>query len=254
MTHALNAINREFYDRRAVAFTRKRDRPWKGFERVLAGVHPGAAVLDVGCGHGRFARALATTDTPGLHYVGIDSSPAMLALAHAQELPSWAEFRQVDVVTTPPSDAVPHESFDLVVMFGLLHHIPGAATRWALLRSALACARPGGTLAVSLWRFDRSPRFARHRLDPAESLKRFPGLSCSDLEAGGALLDFDGQTDPPRYCHFPDADEIASILTLPGTSLLDHYVPTTGDRLNEYVVFRRLPDRTDLPGEPSAAC
>jgi len=252
---ALNAINRRFYDERAGAFASKRARPWKGFDRVLRELTPGATVLDVGCGHGRFARAVADSGVADLEYLGLDSSPAMLALAQAQGLPGWVQFRLADVVETPITDAVASASYSLVTLFGVLHHVPGGTTRDALLRTAVACLRPGGILAVSLWRFDRSHRFARHCIDPSVGLKRCPGLQPADLEPGDHLLDFDGQSDPPRYCHFPTTEEVASLLALPGTSLHAHYTPATGDRLNEYLLLRRLPRPEKAPpGEPSAAC
>jgi SAM-dependent methyltransferase len=47
----------------------------------LAGLRPGAAVLDVGCGQGEPALAAAEAVEPGGRVLGIDLSPRMVAAA-----------------------------------------------------------------------------------------------------------------------------------------------------------------------------
>lgn len=84
-------------------------------------------VLEIGCGQGVGARIIFDLLSPE-KYVGIDLDPRMIRRANkrAADLPN-ARFSEGDVSNLEFPDA----SFDLVVDFGILHHVPN----W---RSALA--------------------------------------------------------------------------------------------------------------------
>src|SRR5215831_14940390 len=75
----LVALNRQFYAEHAENFADARPRLPAGVARVLAGVAPGARVLEIGCGDGKVGRALARVGV-GTYY-GLDSSEAMLERA-----------------------------------------------------------------------------------------------------------------------------------------------------------------------------
>src|SRR5215467_7351644 len=93
--------------------------------------------LDVGCGAGRLALALA--DRCG-EVVAIDAD--LQTLARARDMSATSNLRYVhgDVM----SHAFDEESFDLVASIAALHHLPLAAA----LERFKALLRPGGTLAV----------------------------------------------------------------------------------------------------------
>src|SRR5688572_19371447 len=77
---ALAAINTAFYRDRAAEFSSKRTSPWPGWEPLAPALRavPGPSavrVLDVGCGHGRFARWAAEVLAPrALELTGVDTS------------------------------------------------------------------------------------------------------------------------------------------------------------------------------------
>lgn len=120
----------------------------------LLGLEPGERLLDVGCGPGRHALALADA---GLDVVGVDISPDFIALADeataALSGPGRATFvvadaRQLDLT-----------GFDAVISlcqgaFGLAGG-PGSSTTTGreldepILASMARALRPGGRLAVS---------------------------------------------------------------------------------------------------------
>ena len=69
----LLAINRQFYERSASSFSLTRKKLQPGVKRLLAEVPPRTDILDLGCGNGNFALALAKTAYAG-RYLGIDAS------------------------------------------------------------------------------------------------------------------------------------------------------------------------------------
>ena len=78
---------------------------------------PGAAVLDLGCGTGRFA--IPMTERLGLRVTGADSSEEMLAQARQHDVLHGVRWDLQDA----ESLTYPDESFDLVFMSHLLHHV-----------------------------------------------------------------------------------------------------------------------------------
>src|SRR5512133_4168337 len=93
--------------------------------QILDGLAPGATVVDVGCGTGTLAIALAAS---GAEVIGVDGDPEVLALAHAKpgaEAVQWSK----GLATALP---LPGASADRVVMSLLLPHLDAAAQRTAL--------------------------------------------------------------------------------------------------------------------------
>ena len=122
----LNEINRSFYRVTASEFSATRQSAWQGWRRMLHSVElPVSSVMDIGCGNGRFGRFLAEGQEQAIVYYGIDSSSELLAAARRQlaDLPHLQlELVEQDIVV----DQLPTLQAQLVVLFGLLHHVPGA--------------------------------------------------------------------------------------------------------------------------------
>jgi ubiquinone/menaquinone biosynthesis C-methylase UbiE len=137
-------------------------------DQVLDGLAPGGTVVDVGCGTGTLAIALARN---GAHVVGVDGDPEVLALAHAKPRADAVEWRRGLATALPLAGA----SADRVVMSLLLHHLDGPAKRTALAE-AVRVLRPGGRLHVADWGRPRDPlmrgaAWALGRIDGPEGLR-----------------------------------------------------------------------------------
>jgi ubiquinone/menaquinone biosynthesis C-methylase UbiE len=111
----------------------------------LLNIAAGERVLDVGCGSGAVTREIARRVGSGGRAVGLDPSPALLAvardLAHETGLDDRVEFREGNALRLP----FPDGSFDAVVCATVLSHVPkGEAAVPELVR----VLRSGGRLGV----------------------------------------------------------------------------------------------------------
>jgi SAM-dependent methyltransferase len=105
---------------------------------VVRLIPPDADVLEIGCGPGTDAPALAD----GRRYTGIDLSSVQLSYARAA-VPDGT-FLHADVLDV----GLPPASFDAVVALYVFGHLPAARTG-ALFERIAAWLRPGGWLCAS---------------------------------------------------------------------------------------------------------
>lgn len=251
---ALEEINRSFYSRRASEFSETRTQPWPGWQRVLELVldlvdRPRISVLDLGCGNGRFRAelepALASSSLEA-SYLGLDASWPLLMRASGavsaglSPMPRWVA---ADLAGQPLAEIHPDQSFDLIVNFGLMHHVASHRARRRLLEVSAGRLREGGIVAVSFWQFGDRDRFKRRFL-PWSDLDRRPALSRmpidpGDLEAGDHLLAW-GDEGAVRYCHHVDEAEAKALVEGLGLDELASFRDDGGSRdLNLYKVLRR---------------
>jgi SAM-dependent methyltransferase len=104
-----------------------------------AGVRPGAAVVDAGCGTGRYAAALAAL---GFAVTAVDRSAALLAQAPAAEGVEWV---CADLLTWRPPGPV-----DAVLCRGVLGDLLTGVDRGRAFAAFAAWLRPGGVLVADV--------------------------------------------------------------------------------------------------------
>jgi 2-polyprenyl-6-hydroxyphenyl methylase/3-demethylubiquinone-9 3-methyltransferase len=109
----------------------------------------GKRILDVGCGGGILAEAMATA---GATVTGIDLSEKALSVARLHQLESGVEvdYRLIDaeaLATKRPAE------FDVVTCMELLEHVPQPASTVA---ACAALAKPGGLVVFST--LNRNPK------------------------------------------------------------------------------------------------
>lgn len=122
---------------------------WAPILADAARVQPGQHVLDVACGTGVVARAVADRLGGRGRVTGLDLNASMLAVA--RRLRPEIDWHEGDVGAMPFADA----SFDVVLSQAALMFFPD---RVAALREMGRVLRPGGTLVVHV--FGASPGYA----------------------------------------------------------------------------------------------
>ena len=208
-------LNREFYQTLAEPFSETRSRLQPGVLQALGSLPNDASVLELGCGHGLLASHLQDLEHGG-PYVGIDSSQALVELAHSRVDRADFIFREADLtdprwVTQLQSDAgSPGEPkpplFDRIFAFATLHHIPSAALRHKLVAQLRVHMASDGALTLSVWNFLASPRL-RKRIVPWREL----GLNEAELEEGDYLLDWRHGGIGLRYVHHFTEPELTAL-------------------------------------------
>jgi SAM-dependent methyltransferase len=108
-------------------------------DEVLQRLPADVAILELGCGSGTAAAALAD----GRSYTGVDLSAAQLAMA--RERHPDLNFLRGDLTTI----SFPDESFDAVVAFWVFNHVP-RAEQGPTFEQIFRWLRPGGWLMLSL--------------------------------------------------------------------------------------------------------
>ena len=235
----LNALNHTFYETIAMQWHQSRKTAWSGFARVLDALpaEP-TSVLDVGAGDGRFAAYLSERLATPFEYTGIDASQALLELARARKLAASCRFVHADFLRDDQWE--PKQRFSLIVLLGVLHHVPSLALRTRLLTRVAARLAPGGSLALTFWRLAEDARFARRRL-PVTTYNATASqpIPHDDLEPGDTLVRWGAGDAPPRYCHMADDAEIAALVASTGLEAYARFRSDgRGDALNEYVILR----------------
>jgi ubiquinone/menaquinone biosynthesis C-methylase UbiE len=154
---------------------------WDAFELVVREADlRGRRVLDLGCGTGRLAVALAER---GIAQVwGVDASPEMLAVARGK-LPASVGLRQGRAEDLPFRDGW----FDRAAMWLVVHLVD----RPAAFREVARVLVPHGRLAVVSFATEHFHRFWLNRFFPtieAIDLARFPSEDVLHAELRGAGL------------------------------------------------------------------
>jgi tRNA (uracil-5-)-methyltransferase TRM9 len=228
-------LNRQFYQTFALQFSGTRQRLQPGVLRVVESLPATANLMDLGCGNGELARALANRGQQGA-YLGLDFSLGLLQEAAKRQAPGSGftyHFLQADLSApgweTPLLDFHP----DWIMAFAVLHHLPGSELRQQVLGKVRSLLKPGGRFAFSVWQFLNSPRL-KARIQPWEAA----GLSDADVEPGDYLLDWRQGGRALRYVHHFNQEELGTLAAKTGFRVAGSFFSDgEGGRLGLYQVW-----------------
>ena len=211
-------LNRRFYQTFANQFSQTRHRLQPGVKRVLQTVEMEGRILDLGCGNGELGRELARRGFRG-YYVGADSAPGFLSVAE-KNIPEdlQACLLQADLASPDWDKILPFASFEFIMAFAVLHHLPGEKLRRQVLEKVSALLVSGGCFVHSEWQFLNSPRLT-NRIQAWEKI----GLSASEVDGGDYLLDWRRGGYGLRYVHSFTPGELETLAEETGFRIVDAF-------------------------------
>jgi len=240
----LVALNRLFYADFGAPFSATRGRIQPGVHRVLSQLRGTEHILDLGCGNGQLARALAERGHRGA-YLGLDFSLPLLkeaerhpfdralplrGLRRASPEGFTVKFQLADLTVPDDWPTFDPSPFDLVFSFAVLHHIPGMDLRLGILQKAHSLLAPDGRFIHSEWQFLNSDKL-KARIQPWERVN----LSAADVDPGDALLDWRSGGNGLRYAHHFSAQELLDLAAESGFRVVESFLSDgAGGRLGLY--------------------
>lgn len=111
---------------------------------AASGARPGHRALDIACGPGALAAALAARVGPDGDVLGVDAAPEMVEYARAHSRRTNCRFAH----GIAQSLDLPSSSFDVVTCTFAMHHIP-ENDRSAAIAEMWRVLRPGGSLLLA---------------------------------------------------------------------------------------------------------
>ncbi|MFC1700163.1 class I SAM-dependent methyltransferase [Patescibacteria group bacterium] len=202
-------LNKKFYQQMGKKFAETFNKPWKGWDRAVKHIkNDEMSVLDLGCGDGRFYEYLSQK-FPDIKYVGLDINNDVLDVARKKY--GNDKFFNIDVFSDLKEI---QDKFDLIVAFGVTHHIPDKYFRKKWFLSLVDLLNRKGILVLTFWDFKDDP--------------------------GNYLSDSLDRKDAIRFCHQYSGKELNKIIKRyekANLKLLDQF---REDNTNEYLVFGKL--------------
>jgi SAM-dependent methyltransferase len=229
----LVALNRLFYADFGAPFSATRGRIQPGVYRILSKLQGTERILDLGCGNGQLARALAERGHHGA-YLGLDFSLPLLKEAERRPEGFTVKFQLADL-TAPDWDS-DLSTFNMIFAFAVLHHIPGMDLRRGILQKARGLLAPGGKFIHSEWQFLNSDKL-KARIQPWERID----LSAADVDPGDALLDWRSGGNGLRYVHHFSEQELLGLAAGSGFRAVESFLSDgAGGRLGLYQTWEGI--------------
>lgn len=213
-----------FYGTFGVDFARTRQKPWPGWKRcVNIQGRTLTKVLDLGCGNGRFYDFIKEKN---IQYTGLDNSKVLLNLAKQRFASPKAQFVYQDVFDL---NKLP-KGYDLVVAFGLTHHVPNHGFRLKWFNKIRTLLNPNAILILTFWHYHLDKRFEKKAVK-IEGGKNDYMLSWNNYKS-------------QRLYHLYTKDELSKIKSQyrnNDVELVDEFESDgRTNNLNKYLVFRKI--------------
>jgi len=176
-------------------------------------------LIDVGCGTGSVARAMATR-WPARSVVGVDLASPYIAFARAQPRLDNLTFAEADMAALPYADA----SFDGAAAQLVLNFVPDPVVA---LKEMMRVTLPGGRLAAAVWDFRGGLVYQRIFWDTAAGLDR-QAATVRDRLFSSALALPDGLVDLCARCGLERIERASLTIRMEYANFDDYWQPLLG--------------------------
>jgi tRNA (uracil-5-)-methyltransferase TRM9 len=218
---------REDYKKISKEFIQTRAYPWPIFNKFKDYVNSGNRILDVGCGTGRLIEVFRDMD---IDYVGFDINEEEIEFArnkYSSFLTSSPTFIAHDIIDFPwPFQK---ESFDVLFMVAVYHHIPSKELRQEVLKEISRVLKSNGKLIMTNWNL-RSI-WAIRKFWPEILRLYFPR---KDFERGDFLAPWKMKSGEKifRFYHSFSLQELKKELEKANFTILENYYTINGEKSN----------------------
>jgi SAM-dependent methyltransferase len=236
---AINKLNQDFYQKISKHWNNNQNYFWDGWWQLdLASRfanYSSLKVLDIGCGNARFLDFLDNIFAKSwISYTGLDYCEYWLDLANQKRLAyprHLVEITNLDLVLELLNNSLDLKlkgKFDLIVIFGLMHHLPSINIRFKILEIAKNHLNKDGLIVWTSWRFLDVPRLNKKILSTKSEhwnfLSQVYTLSPDMLSQNDFILGWTKQQLAFRYSHYLDQQEAKFLHQHTGLHLLKHFV------------------------------
>jgi SAM-dependent methyltransferase len=244
----LNQLNQDFYTKTNQYWNNDPNYFWEGWNQVGEWVDQNfgdgeVSVLDLGCGNARFVNFLLHKTKVKIRYIGVELNSELINASQIKPNPRLTYFKivQTDLGESEWINKLEELDlkFDLVVLFGLFHNIPGSQIRLNILQESSNLLKSKGLLVFTGWRFVEKPRLNKRIIQTtapnfADTLNEI-GIKLDQMEYGDYILNWNKRVYCLRYTHHIDQNEAKEITQQTGLKIIKYYIEDSLDRdQNDY--------------------
>jgi SAM-dependent methyltransferase len=252
----VNSLNQKFYKQIANHFHSSRSHSWDGWFSVwdflesnlliylnskksdlVQDERKKLSILDIGCGNGRFYSFLKEKFVEDFNYLGVDSDLDLLNYA-SQNYPE-IDFKLVDIFDKDWK--IPTTKFDIIALFGVMHHLPDLETREKLFKKIAELLKNNGIFVCTTWNFDQycSQSILDLDLEIAQKTLLEFDLKKADFQTGDFLLDWKRGETAVRFAHSYDTAEMEILIKNTNFKLLKTFVADGSEKkVNTYWIYQ----------------
>ncbi|MBP7740881.1 methyltransferase domain-containing protein [Candidatus Woesebacteria bacterium] len=239
----LNKINNDFYSTVATDFDDSRQYFWEGWKKLIHYTKDFNQLksADIGCGNGRFFEFLIKNIPKAeISYLGIDNNEDLLKFAKnnfkKNNFDNY-QLKKIDIIESLLSKndflkedqkLQTNDGFNLIVSFGVMHHIPSYKLRLQLISYLKSKISDNGYIILSLWQFMEFERF------------RKKVVNYNNFEENDYILDWNRGKKALRYCHFIDEVEQNNLIFDSKLKLVERFRADGKEgNVNTYLVLKK---------------
>lgn len=236
-------LNKDFYKITSSTFSKSRNYTWSGWEVLLKYITENGYntnnVLDLACGNGRFVESLKK-HSEDFNYLGIDADDFLLEEAKKKYKSQKVKFLKLDLMNSAELSNINNfGKFDLIVMFGFMHHVPSTQKRVELFNIANSLLSEEGLFCFSVWDFPGKKY--EERVNKNEIAKELD-FTDSLIDKNDYLLDWREGKRAYRFAHYYTETEINELLSQTNYEQIHAFAADGRDsKSNRYFVLKKKP-------------